>query len=176
MGNLRMIADADFREGLTNYVKDMDLRSAFERRYGRRGWQRNLSAVLDVPETTINGWFKPGKKIPVLAKLAFGVLLSRSIRPPRSWIPIKNGASYSVCDTQGPVGRIVADNVSSLDDAALLAAAPQLYEAGGAAFDVFNDVRDFMDGWGELADNLGAGLDAATLNQSGEEDEERQED
>lgn len=176
MDNLRMIADADFREGLINYVKDMDLKSAFERRYGRRGWQRKLGAVLDVPETTVNGWFKPGKKIPVLAKLAFGVLLSRSLRPPRSWIPIKNGASYSVCDTQGPVGRIVADNISSLDDAALLAAAPQLYKAGGAAFVVFNDARDFMDGWGELADNLGAGLDAATLNQSGEEDEERQED
>ena len=123
----------------------------------------------------MNGWFKSGK-FPVLSKLAFGVLLSRAIRPPRSWIPVKNGTGYAVCDTQGPIGRIVADNISSLDDAMLLAAAPQLYEAGGDAFVVFDNARDLMEGWGDLADKLGAGLDAATLGQSGDAEEEKQED
>ena len=169
-----MTADAAFREGLTSHVDKMNLKSAFERRYGR-GWQRKLGAVLDVPETTVNGWFKSGK-FPVLSKLAFGVLLSRAIRPPRSWIPVKNGTGYAVCDTQGPIGRIVADNISSLDDAMLLAAAPQLYEAGGDAFVVFDNARDLMEGWGDLADKLGAGLDAATLGQSGDAEEEKQED
>lgn len=166
MEELRVTADAAFREGLTSHVDEKNLKSAFEQRYGR-GWQRKLGTVLDVPETTVNGWFKSGK-FPVLAKLAFGVLLSPVIRPPRSWIPVRNGTSYAVCDTQGPIGRIVADNISNLDDAMLLAAAPQLYEAGGEAFVVFDDARDFMEGWGELADNLRVGLDAATLGRPGD--------
>ena len=169
MQALRMTADTAFREGLTNHVDGINLKSAFEQRYGR-GWQRKLGAVLDVPETTVSGWFKSGK-FPVLAKLAFGVLLSRAIRPPRGWIPVRNGISYAVCDTQGPIGRIVADDISSLDDAMLLAAAPQLYEASGDAFVVFDDARDFMEGWGELADKLGAGLDAATLGQPEDADD-----
>ena len=77
---------------------------------------------------------------------------------------------------KGPVGRIVADNISSLDDALLLAAAPQLYDAGGDALVVFDDARDFMEGWGELADKLGAGLDAATVGPSGVADDERRDD
>ena len=119
-------------------------------------------ARLDVPETTVNGWFKSGR-FPPLAKVAFGVLLSRDIRPHRSWIPVKNGDGYAVCDTRGPVGRIVADNITRLEDAMLLAAAPQLYEASGDAFVVFDDARDFMDDWGDLADKLRGGLDAATI-------------
>lgn len=173
MENWRMTADAAFREDLIRHVDEKNLKSAFEQRYGR-GWQRKLGAVLDVPETTVNGWFKSGR-FPVLAKLAFGVLLSRVMRPPRSWIPVRNRTSYAVCDTQGPIGRIVADNISSLDDAMLLAAAPQLYEASGDAFVVFDDARDFMEGWGELADNLRAGLDAATLGRSGDADDAKQE-
>ena len=162
MENLRVAADAAFREEVTSHVDGIDLKIAFEQRYGRRGWQRKLGAVLGVPETTVNGWFK-SNKFPALSTLAFGVLLSKSIRPPRQWIPVKNGAGYAVCDTRGPVGRIVANNVSSLDDAMLLAAAPQLYEAAGDAFVVFDDARDLMEGWGALADKLGAELDAAQL-------------
>ena len=90
--------------------------------------------------------------------------------------PVKNGAGYAVCDTQGPIGRIVADNISSLDDVMLLAGAPQLYEASGDAFVVFDDARDLMEGWGELADKLGAGLDAATLGRTGDGEREKEED
>lgn len=174
MENVRVAADTGLREALTSHVDEMNLKSAFERRYGR-GWQRKLGAVLDVPETTVNGWFR-SERFPVLAKLAFGVLLTRAMQPPRNWIPVRNGTSYAVCDTQGPVGRIVADNISSLDDALLLAAASQLYDAGGDAFVVFDDARDFMEGWGELADKLGAGLDAATVGPSGDADDERRDD
>ena len=163
--NIRISSDSAFREGLIAQVDELNLKSAFEQRYGR-GWQRKLGTVLDVPETTVNGWFKSGR-FPVLAKLAFGVLLRRDTLPLQRWMPIKNGSSYAVCDTQGPVGRIVADNISAPEDAALLAAAPQLYEAGGEALVVFEDARDFMEGWGDLADGLRAGLDAATLGQSG---------
>ena len=98
MENLRVAADATFREEVTSHVDGIDLKAAFEQRYGRRGWQRKLGTVLDVPETTVNGWFK-SNKFPALATLAFGVLLSRTIRPSRRWIPVKNGAGYAVCDT-----------------------------------------------------------------------------
>ena len=57
----------------------------------------------------------------------------------------------------------------------LLAAASQLYEASSNAFVVFNDARDFMEGWGDLADKLGAGLDAATLARTGNACEEKEE-
>ncbi len=43
-------------------------------------------------------------------------------------------------------------------------------------FVVFNDARDFMEGWGELADNLRARTDAATLGRSGDVDDARQGD
>ena len=169
MQTLRMNADTAFRESLVSRVDEINLKSALEQRYGR-GWQRKLGGVLDVPETTVSGWFKSGK-FPVLAKLAFGVLLTHEIRPVRRWIPVKNGDGYAVCDIQGPVGRIVADNISGLNDAMLLAAAPQLYDASGDAFVVFDDARDLMEGWGELADQLGAGLDAATRGQSDDNDD-----
>jgi hypothetical protein len=174
MENIRATADAELRKELTTHVDEMSLKSAFEDRYGR-GWQRKLGAVLDVPETTVNGWFKSGK-FPVLAKMAFGVLLSQPALSLRIWIPVQNRAGYSVCDTHGLVGLIIADNISSLDDAILIAAAPSLYEAGGDAFVVFDDARDFMDGWGELADKLGAALDAAKYSRAGEAINEEQED
>lgn len=91
MDNLRVAADAAFREELTSQVDGIDLKSAFEQRYGRRGWQRKLGAVLDVPETTVNGWFK-FNKFPTLATLAFGALLSRATRPPQRWLPVRNGS------------------------------------------------------------------------------------
>ena len=174
MDDIRVTGDAAYREELTSYIDESQFKSAFEHRYGR-GWQRKLSAVLDVPETTVNGWFK-SDRFPPLAKVAFGVLLSRDIRPHRNWIPVRNGGGYAVCDTHGPVGRIVADNITRLEDAMLLAAAPQLYEASGDAFVVFDDARDFMDGWGDLADNLREGLDAAKPDRwgGGGSDEEKQ--
>lgn len=174
MVNIRATADAELRKELTSHVDEMSLKSVFEDRYGR-GWQRKLGAVLDVPETTVNGWFKSGK-FPVLAKLAFGILLSQAARPARRWIPVKNGAGYAVCDTHGVVGRIVADNISSLDDAMLIAVAPSLYEAGGEAWFVFENSRDDFPGWGELADELGAALDAAKYSRAGEANKEEQED
>ena len=169
MDNIRVTGDVAYREELTSYIDESQFKSAFEHRYGR-GWQRKLGAVLDVPETTVNGWFKSGR-FPPLAKVAFGVLLSRDIRPHRNWIPVKNGGRYAVCDTHGPVGRIVADNITRLEDAMLLAAAPQLYEASGDAFVVFDDAKDFMEGWDDLADKLRAGLDAATVGGSADADD-----
>ena len=82
------------------------------------------------------------------------------------------GVGMAVCDKGGPVGRIVTDNITRLEDAMLLAAAPQLYEACGEAFVVFDDARDSFDGWGELADKLGAGIDAATGGDSAETNDE----
>ena len=174
MDNIRVTGDAAYREELTSYIDESQFKSAFEHRYSR-GWQRKLGAVLDVPETTVNGWFKSGR-FPPLVKVAFGVLLSRDIRPHRNWIPVKNGDGYAVCATHGPVGRIVADSITRLEDAMLLAAAPQLYEASGDAFVVFDDARDFMDGWGDLADKLRAGLGAATGGDSADADDELQEE
>ena len=175
MQNLRVSVDIAFREEVTSHVDGVDLKKAFERRYGRRGWQRKLGAVLEVPETTVNGWFK-SHKFPALATLAFGVLLSKAVRPSQRWIPIKNGTGYAVCDTRGPVGRIVADGISSLDDAMMLAAAPQLYDAASDAFVVFEDSRDFMEGWDDLADKLGAGLETAHLVLPADEKEEEEQD
>ena len=170
MDNIRVTTDVTYREELTSCIDESQLKSAFEHRYGR-GWQRKLGAVLEVPETTVNGWFKSGK-FPPLARLAFGVLLSRDIRPHRDWIPVKNGGGYAVCDKGGSVGRIVAENITRLKDAKLLAAAPQLYEASGEAFVVIDDARDSFDGWGELADKLRAGLDAATGGDSADTNDE----
>ena len=161
MTNSKVATDTAFRKELTSQVESIDVESAFKQRYGRRGWQRKLGAVLDVPETTVNGWFK-SNKFPALATLAFGALLSGAGRPPRRWIAVRNGAGYAVCDTREPVGRIVANNIPSVDDALLLSAAPQLQDAARDAFVVFDDARDFLEDWGELADKLGAGLDAAT--------------
>ena len=127
--------------------------------------------VLDVPETTVNGWFKSGK-FPPLARLAFGVMLSRDIRPRGDWMPVVNGGGYAVCDTRGPVGRTVAENITRREDAKLLAAAPQLYEAAGNAWVVFDDARDFFEGWDELADKLRAALDAATGGDSADTNDE----
>ena len=175
MDDIRVTGDAAYREELTSYIDESQFKAAFEHRYDR-GWQRKLGAVLDVPETTVNGWFKSGR-FPPLAKVAFGVLLSRDIRPHRNWIPVRNGGGYAVCDTHGPVGRIVADNITRLEDAMLLAAAPQLYEASGDAFVVFDDARDFMGDWGDLAaDKLREGLDAAKPDRwgGGDSDEEKQ--
>ena len=168
MENAIVTGDESYRAELTNHIAEAQLKSAFEHRYGR-GWQRKLGAVLDVPETTVNGWFKSGR-FPPLAKLAFGVLLSRSLRQPGNWTPVKNGARYAVCDTEGPIGRIVADHIASADDATLLAAAPQLLTTGCDVFDVLNDARDYMDGWGELADKLEAAIDAALIGRTTEMD------
>ena len=173
MENIRVTVDAEFRKELTSHVDEMSLKATFEKRYGR-GWQRKLSAVLDVPETTVSGWFKSGK-FPALAKLSFGALLSQGTRPLRRWVPIKNGAGYAVCDIRKAVGRIVADNVPSLSDAMLIAAAPQLYEAAGTAFPVFNDSRDAFEGWGDIADELGAALDGVDYSCQEEEEVEEQE-
>ncbi len=74
------------------------------------------------------------------------------------------------------VGRIVADNISSLDDAMLIAAAPSFYEAGGDAWFVFENAREDFPGWGELADKLGAALDAAKYSRAGEANKEEEED
>ena len=74
-----------------------------------------------------------------------------------------------VCDARGPVGRTVAENITRREDARLIAAAPQLYEAADDAFVVFDDAKDFMEGWDDIADKLRAALDAATGG-SGEEE------
>ena len=74
--------DRDFRIEVTKNIDEKQLNSEFRGRYGS-GWRRKLGSVLDIPETTITGWFKFGK-YPPLARLAFGVLLNRPIRPPLS--------------------------------------------------------------------------------------------
>ncbi len=172
MNSIRVAADAAYREELTGRLGDSQFKSAFERRYGR-GWQRKLGAVLDVPETTVNGWFKSGR-YPPLAKLAFGVLLNRDTRPRGDWMPVENGGGYAVCDMRGPIGRTVAENIARLEDARLLAAAPQLYAACATAFVVFDDAKDFMEGWDDLADKLGAALDASTGDGAANENDDQE--
>lgn len=164
MENVVMSGDMAYREELTSQIAEGQFKSAFEHRYGR-GWQRKLGAVLDVPETTVNGWFKSGK-FPPLAKLAFGTLLSRPLRTPGNWTPVKNGARYAVCETEGPIGRIVADNISNPEDATLVAAAPRLLKTGCDVWGVLNDARDLI-GCGEWADELEAALDAAIYSREG---------
>ena len=165
MSNVLMTGDVAYREELTSHIAEAQLKSAFEHRYGR-GWQRKLGAVLDVPETTVNGWFKLGK-FPPLAKLAFGILLSRPLRSPGNWTPVKNGTRYAVCETEGPIGRIVADNISSPEDATLVAAAPRLFKTGLDVWSVLNDARHLDSFYGEWADKLDAALDAAIYGRSG---------
>lgn len=150
-------SDAAYREVLTSYVDESHLQATFEQRYGR-GWQRGLGAVLDVPESTVNGWFRSGK-FPALAKLAFGVLLSRPMRPSQNWMVAKTGATYAVWAIEAPMGRVVADNISSLEDAELIAAAPLLRESACRAYDALCD-----NGLEELPEtvSLNAAIDAAS--------------
>jgi hypothetical protein len=160
--------DADLRKRFAQCVDESTLRRTFENRYGR-GWQRKLGEVLDVPETTINGWFRE-ERFPALAKLAFGVLLSRA-RPAQRWVPLRLGTGYAVVDTEGPVARTVAENIPTLSDAVLIAAAPLLEEACGDAWVMLDDARGSNiagEVFGECADRLRAALDAAECEQSSE--------
>ena len=103
------------------------------------------------------------------------MLLSQAGRSERKWVVVKGRDGYAVCDTQEAVGRIVADNIPSIDDALLMAAAPMLQEACSDAHVVFDDARDHFPDWGELADKLGAALDASARGRTGEENRNSQE-
>lgn len=164
MGDVRAMADAALRRQLTSQGDEAAYWTMFEDRYGR-GWQRKLGEVLDVPETTVNGWFK-AERFPPLAKLAFGLLLSDVGRPARTWIPVRTSAGYAVCDTQGRVGRIVADKIASLADATLIAAAPLLKHACAEAHLILDDARGSIDVMDDLADKLGAAIEAAECNEN----------
>lgn len=90
------------------------------------------------------------------------------------WMPLRTGATYAVCDTRGGVGRLVAENISSLDEAVLIAAAPLLKEACGKAFVVLDDARPNF-AFDELADELGVALDASERDGSGKVNGDQQE-
>ena len=124
-------ADAALIQTLTNSGNVTDPARVFADRYGA-GWQKKLAGVLGLPETTVNGWFRSGK-VPQLAKIAFGALLSDALRArtPARYIAIRNGDSYSVCSWEEPAGRIIAENINDINTARLLAAAPLLREALG---------------------------------------------
>jgi hypothetical protein len=158
--DLRVVKDSEFREQLTNQIEEANLKAVFEDRYGR-GWQRKLGMVLDVPETTVNGWFKSGK-YPALAKLAFGTLLSQTAHAERTWVAVKSRHGFAVCDVNETVGRVVAESIPTIADAMLIAAAPTLREACSEAFLVFDDAKKFQDDWwADIAEQLGDALDTA---------------
>ena len=175
MENLRVVADAAFREEVTSHVDGIDFKTAFEQRYGRRGWQRKLGAVLGVPETTVNGWFK-SNKFPALATLAFGVLLKqRSARPlgggylsklGRNMLSaIPAGQSAGSWRTTSPISMTPCCWRRRLNSMRPLVT-PSSYST----------MRETSWKAGALwPTNSGAGLDAATLARSGKIGEEKRE-
>ena len=155
-------SDEEFADQVADQVDGARVRSAFAARYGR-GWQRKLANNLGIAESTLSGWLK-SNEFPTSAKLAIGSLLLRhELRNAPEWRPVKRDDTYAVYAFEGRVGRPVADNIQNEDDAYLIAAAPALLEACKEAWPVFGDARDSMDGWGDLADQLGDAVEAARV-------------
>lgn len=165
--------DRQLRLELVGYVDEANLPLLFQERYGR-GWQRKLAKALDVPETTVNGWFK-SKKLPTLAKLAFGILLSDKVRPPQQGIAVKGKNGYSVCFIEGRIGRVVAENIEDMNDALLLAGSPALRDATeNAKFVIGEQFYDPENPYQDVVDDLTMALDVARPlpEEAGEEDED----
>lgn len=167
------VLDEQFAEDVAGLVDVQSVQEAFRRRYGD-GWQRKLANNLGVAESTLSGWLKKGE-FPPVAKLSLGMLLLRhELSRPQTWRVVKSGGSYAVYSFEDRVGRTVAENISKLDDAFLIAAAPALRAAGAEAWVVLDDanqqvtVRDsdgehFQEGLFDQAmiDTLRDALDAA---------------
>ena len=103
--------------------------------FGRKG----LCEYLGIGESTLSGWLKDGR-IPQMAKNAFVLLLAHQrlaeeVRELRAKLEearakdlkvVRSGQHYQVCefeeDEEGEViGRVVADQVATIEDARLLA-------------------------------------------------------
>ena len=165
--------DRQLRLELVGYADEANLPLLFQERYGR-GWQRKLAKVLDVPETTVNGWFK-SQKLPTLAKLAFGILLSDKFRSPQQWIAVKGKNGYSVCSIEGRIGRVVVENIEDMNDALLMAGSPALRDAAGHASWLIEESFPEEDSpFKDLVDDLKRALDVARPlpEEAGEEDED----
>ncbi|MGQ0664755.1 MAG: hypothetical protein ACT4P2_14485 [Pseudomonadota bacterium] len=160
MSEIEAKADAARREELVANLREERLAAQFEKRYGR-GWQRRLAEVINVPVTTVNGWFR-NRKFDSLAKLAFAVILQSTPRQTGKWVAVKMDNTFSVVDISGPVGRMVAENIPSIEYARLIAAAPALWEACGEAWVIFVDKSgddDVMrEIWGAPANNMARAL------------------
>jgi hypothetical protein len=124
--------------------------------FGRKG----LCEYLGIGESTLSGWFKEGR-IPRMAKNAFVLLLaqqrlSEEIRGLRTELDdaraqdlrvVGTGQHFQVCEFQEDeegeiVGRVVADNIATLDDARLLASGHRALRLAREAADVFQYVYE----------------------------------
>ena len=155
--------DEQFAEDVADLVDVQSVQKAFRRRYGD-GWQRTLANNLGVAESTLSGWLKKGE-FPPMAKLSLGMLLLRhELSRTPTWRVVKSGSSYAVYSFEDRVGRAVADNIRTLEDALLIATAPALRAEGAEAWVTLDNANQ----GGEeglfdqaMIDRLGDALDAA---------------
>lgn len=155
--------DEQFAEDVAGLVDVQSVQQAFHKRYGD-GWQRMLANNIGVAESTLSGWLKKGK-FPPVAKLSLGTLLLRH-EPSRTptWRVVKSGSSYAVYSFEDRVGRAVSDNIRTLEDALLIAAAPALRAEGAEAWVALDNANQGgEEGLFDQAriDRLGDALDAA---------------
>lgn len=180
------LSDKEFAEVARELADVQSIRKAFKRRYGD-GWQRTLATNLGVAESTVSGWLKSGSFSP-LARLSLGMLLLRhELGQSAMWRVVRAGDYYAVYSFDDPVGRLVANNIEKIEDARLIAAAPNLKETAGDAWVALDDanqpsVTDFGDGkepyleYGPfdqgMIGRLGDALDAAKLDPKSPTDNE----
>lgn len=131
------------------------IRNEFKRRYGR-GWQGKLASRIGIADSTLSNWLKEGR-FPTWAKLAISaVALISEEQAVRRVVQTRDG-HFSVIDLSERIGRTIAENFISLDEALLCAAAPVLLRVCSEAHPVFDDaVRAGVDfeGWEDMADQL----------------------
>ncbi len=182
------VLDEQFAEDVAGLVDVQSVQEAFRRRYGD-GWQRKLANNIGVAESTLSGWLKKGE-FPPVAKLSLGMLLLRhELSRTPTWRVVKSDSSYAVYSFEDRVGRAVADNIRTLEDALLIAAAPALRAAGAEVWVILDnanqpvtihdsDGEHFQEGLFDQApiDRLGDALDAAEpdkaeVSKTGEETE-----
>ena len=121
--------------------------------------RKEVCELLGIGESTLSGWLKDGR-IPQMAKIALVLLhatrelrrevhgLAEKIRLARNELKvIRTNGHFQVCefltDEEGDVvGRIVADNITSLEDARLLASARRAVELIEGSLDAFQYVEE----------------------------------
>lgn len=139
-----LLSDDAILEELTDQIDADWVRATFSDR-DKHGWQRRLAQRLGVAESTISGWLK-NDKFPEWACRSIAILHLRDLLPqePPKYRPVKTDEGYAIYSFEGEVGVLKADNIPSLEDALLFAAAPALREVAGDAWVILDDAD--MDG------------------------------